>query len=213
MPEPDPAKPSHRAPDPGVPEYVDPLTKADTRRSFFKEALTLLIGGVAVLTPLVAGIGFFLDPIIRRRKGGETSTEVGAGGVEVSEFLPAGTTVDALPADGTPQQVVIRADRVDAWNMFPDQQIGSVYLKKTPDGKVVAFNTICPHLGCAIDFRKSQGDFFCPCHTSTFALDGQPVNVIPPRPMDALEVEVRDGGAIWVKYQEFRSNTHEKIPV
>jgi Rieske Fe-S protein len=190
---------------------TEPPADRPTRRSFFKEALTLVIGGVATLTPLIAGIAFFLDPIIRRRKAAQG--ESGSASAEAGEFLPTGTTVDALPADGRPQPVVIRADRVDAWNMFPNQQIGSVYLKKTPDGKVVAFNTICPHLGCAIDYRPAQGDFFCPCHTSTFSADGQPVNAIPPRAMDSLEVEVREGGASWVKYQEFRSNTNEKIPV
>ena len=30
----------------------------------------------------------------------------------------------------------------------------------------------CPHLGCAIDYRKNTNDYFCPCHNSTFGLDG-----------------------------------------
>ena len=33
-----------------------------------------------------------------------------------------------------------------------------------------AFNLKCPHLGCAIDFRKQSNDYFCPRHNSSFAL-------------------------------------------
>ena len=35
---------------------------------------------------------------------------------------------------------------------------------------MVAFNLKCPHLGCAIDYRKQSNDYFCPCHNSLFAL-------------------------------------------
>ena len=36
---------------------------------------------------------------------------------------------------------------------------------------VTAYNLKCPHW-FAIDYRKNTNDYFCPCHNSTFALDG-----------------------------------------
>ena len=104
------------------------------------------------------------------------------------------------------------ADRVDAWNRYPQQPVGSIWLRRAADGEILAFNSICPHLGCSVDFRSAQSDFFCPCHLSHFNLDGQRQNKIPPRDMDRLETEVRDG-KIWVKYQNFRGGVTEKTVI
>ena len=117
-----------------------------------------------------------------------------------------------MPADGTPIAVSIRSDKTDAWNVYPDQSIGSVWLRKDPQGKVLAFNTTCPHLGCYVDFRSGKRDFFCPCHTSTFDLNGKRQNAIPPRDMDSLAVDIRDD-VIWIRFQNFRGATPEKIPL
>ena len=84
-----------------------------------------------------------------------------------------------------------------------------------------AFNVTCPHLGCAVEYRKTPVDhkpeFFCPCHTSAFQLNGEKKNQIPPRDLDSLETKVvkNDKGEneIWVKYQEFRATLGEKVPV
>jgi menaquinol-cytochrome c reductase iron-sulfur subunit len=71
-----------------------------------------------------------------------------------------------------------------------------------------------------VNYRRAENDFFCPCHTSAFALDGKKSNEVPPRDMDALEVAMRTGGKddpagseIWVKFQNFRRATSERIPI
>ena len=180
---------------------VDPLSNDEPRRFFMKAVIAIGAGAVAVMTPLVAGVLFFLDPLLRRAKGGGND-----------EFIKLETTVDALPADGTPQRVTVFADRVDAWNKFLHQQVGSVYVRKIGD-QVIVFNATCPHLGCGVDYRPTTQDFFCPCHTSAFDLEGQKKNDIPPRAMDVLEAEIRNENEIWVHYQDFRAATAEKIPV
>ena len=81
------------------------------------------------------------------------------------------TTLDAIPADGTPAKFAVVADKVDAWNRFTNVSIGAVYLRLV-DGVPKALHTICPHLGCFIDYRPGNNDFFCPCHNSNFKLDG-----------------------------------------
>lgn len=177
-------------------------TIGTARRNFMVEAITAVVGALVGLVPAVIGGLFFLDPLLRKR-GGDG---------EGDGFIETDLVLDALPADGTPIRYTVRDDLINAWNKFPDQPIGSAWLRRI-ENQVLAFNTVCPHLGCAVEHRPSEGDFYCPCHTSAFDMDGKPLNVIPPRSMDTLEAEVRKGGRIWLKYQEFRGATSEKVPV
>jgi Rieske Fe-S protein len=74
---------------------------------------------------------------------------------------------------------------------------------------------VCPHAGCNVDFDSEQGHFLCPCHKSSFTVEGKIDNPDSPSPrgMDALEVEVRGGKEIWVAFQNFQTGRAEKIPV
>jgi len=92
---------------------------------------------------------------------------------------------------GEPQQVVIRGLRRDAWTVHPDDVIGRVWLVRRDADQVDAFTTICPHLGCSINFEERQRRFLCPCHNGRFNMDGQRVEEpgLPnpaPRSMDRL---------------------------
>lgn len=186
------------------------------RRNFVVEFAAAAVGALAGIVPAAIGGLFFLDPLVRKgdKQAAPAIQGESTGGVvkDAQGFIRLTIGIDALPEDGTPVRYTVRDDIVNVWNKFPNQPIGSVWLRKIQD-QVLAFNTVCPHLGCAVDHRPSEGDFYCPCHTSAFDLDGKPLNVIPPRAMDTLEAEVRDGGRIWLKYQEFRGATSEKVPV
>jgi len=185
------------------------------RRNFVVEALAAGIGALIGIVPVAIGGLFFLDPLVRKsdQKDEPIVEGKGPGGVVKGPlgFIRLTLGIDALPEDGTPVRYTVHDDIVNVWNKFPNQPIGSVWLRRIQD-QVLAFNTVCPHLGCAVDHRPSEGDFYCPCHASAFDMDGQPLNVIPPRAMDTLEAEVREG-RIWLKYQEFRGATSEKVPV
>lgn len=183
-----------------------------------RTAIQLLTGFLGLLlnvVPVTLGGLFFLDPLIRRRSGGEGDSEAGN-----TDFIRLNIGTDAVPDDGTPVAVTVIADLTDAWNKYKDVPIGSIWLRRTPEGRVLAFNSTCPHLGCSVDYRAGNNDFYCPCHTSAFDLDGTPRNEIPPRAMDELEVftatngERDDSGTeLWVKFQEFRGGTDQKIEV
>ena len=170
---------------------------APNGRRGFLAAAAGLISAIVGIVPVAIGGLFFFGPVLKKKTGS-------------SDFINVNIKAADLAADGTPQRVPIVADKVDAWNRIPNVPIGSVWMRKLGD-QIVAFNTICPHLGCAIEHRSAQKDFFCPCHTSTFNLGGDKQNEIPPRGMDTLEVKVIDGN-ILVKYQNFAAGTHEKIP-
>ena len=178
---------------------------AADRRGFLAQTATLVLGGLGLLVPTVAGIVAFLDPLGRKSKAGE--------------FLRL-TTLDVLPEDGTPRLFPVVADRTDAWNHYPKEPIGAVYLRRTSDRKkpVVALHSRCPHAGCPIQYRATEdgGEFFCPCHSNPrFDLGGVPKDKPSdsPRPMDTLEVDPKrlQNGEVSVKFQNFQTGRSKKV--
>lgn len=183
------------------------------RRAFLTQVLAGTIGAVVGLVPVLSGLVFFLDPLIRGDRSGDDQG-AGSGVVKDGEgYIKLPVTRSLLPSDGTPQQVTVEDDLVDAWNKFPKVPIGSVWLVRSESGTVTAFSTICPHLGCAVEFRGARSDFYCPCHLSAFKLDGTKDNPIPPRDMDKLAVKPDTGEEIWVQYKNFRGGISEKVEI
>ena len=173
-----------------------------SRRGFYAAAANVL-GAVAALAVAVPGVAYLLDPL--GKKAGE-------GG-----FRRLPTTLDALPV-GVPRQFPIVDKADDAWVNYPPEPVGSVWLVRQPEGApepVVAFSAECPHLGCAVNLGPEGDRFVCPCHTSAFALDGERLNAIPPRPLDRLEVQVPDDPdtPLLVNYQRFQTQSEEKKPL
>ncbi len=187
----DPQPDRGRSPDRGSPE---------PRRDFLKKAAAAGIGTAIVVIPAGAGLAVLLDPLRRKASTGE------------KVFV---TSLDSLPQNGAPQKFAILASRVDAWNKFPNAPVGAVYLRRTGDKQVEALNVVCPHAGCFVDFRQDKKDYFCPCHNSSFGLDGKIADRKSPAPrgLDGLEVEIRNEKEVWVKFQNFQTGHAEKIPV
>jgi menaquinol-cytochrome c reductase iron-sulfur subunit len=181
-------------------------TEVEVRRGFFVKALAILVGGVIGLVPVLAGGLFFVDPLLRRRNAASKK------GDAEPEFLRV-TTLQALAQDGTPRLFPVVADQQDAWNKFPQTEIGSVFLRRTEGDHIACFNSRCPHLGCTVKYQTSLSSFVCPCHDSSFGLDGSRNNEIPPRDLDALDVEIRDENQVWVRFQKFRAGIPEKKTV
>jgi Rieske Fe-S protein len=154
-----------------------------------------LIAGVAAVVP---GATTLFLPLFGKKK-----TE----GRKIRVALLA-----AIPPDGVPRPFPVIAERVDQWSRYPREKIGEVFLVLDSAGAVPrCFTATCPHLGCAVDFKPQQGEFRCPCHTSAFAVDGSVISGPSPRPLDTLEVEVRDG-QVYVDFKKFRSVLDEKVP-
>jgi menaquinol-cytochrome c reductase iron-sulfur subunit len=111
---------------------------------------------------------------------------------------------------GVPKRVEIIQRSVDAWSAQDATVMGAVWLLKSNEGNVTAFSTLCPHLGCGVNY--DAGAFKCPCHTSSFKLDGTVTGGPSPRPMDNLDVEVRDN-RVYVRYARFKQGTSEREEV
>jgi menaquinol-cytochrome c reductase iron-sulfur subunit len=169
------------------------------RRNALAKLGSIVIGGVITVVAPVAGLFTFLDPLRRKSDA--------RGLVRVAAF-------SALPENGEPRKVPVLDTLIDAWNRTENVPIGSVYVQRTGDNTVRVLNSVCPHLGCSVGFSAGSKAYSCPCHKSTFAIDGKILDPGSPSPrgMDELEAEVKDG-EVWVRYQNFRKGTPDKIPV
>ena len=114
------------------------------RRGFVKfcaAAISVLLGAI----PAGLGLGFLLDPLMRDRSGADSAPDPDGVQKDADGFIDLKVTVSSLPEDGTPVSVKVLDDRVDAWNKIPNVPIGTVWLRRTEAGEVMAFNTICPY--------------------------------------------------------------------
>lgn len=60
-------------------------------------------------------------------------------------------------------------------------------------GGYFALSLVCPHLGCRPAWRPDQGRFLCPCHGSSFALDGERLSGPAPKGLSHLALRVTGG--------------------
>lgn len=174
---------------------------AEDRRNLLK-ALSALFGGGVVSIVGLPSLRALIDPRTKDTVRGHDG------------FVPV-TALSSVPVDGSPAKasVVIEAP-IDAWARLPATQIGAVYLLvnkiEDKDPEVTAYSTLCPHLGCGIDYDVEAACFKCPCHESAFDLSGRVIGGPSPRSMDRLETRIADG-RIDVRYQRFKNGTKEKL--
>lgn len=174
----------------------------DQRRGFLVKFAAAVIGGVVGVVPAIFAGGFFLTPLLKKKSSDEAS----------DGFMFIGS-MDSLVPGGPPRAYKVTGSKKDAWTTYAEAALGSVYIKLGEGGNLLAYNANCPHLGCTVDYKQDKEAFVCPCHDSSFNLNGERSNEIPPRNMDSLEVEVRNDNEIWVKFENFRAGTSAKIPV
>ncbi|QDT00526.1 QcrA and Rieske domain-containing protein [Adhaeretor mobilis] len=182
---------------------TDPTKPKNNRRSAIA---AIVAGALAVLTPLGVGIASFLTPLFKTKKSPKVRVAL----------------LSQVPDDGMPRSFPVVADRQDAWTGYEAQRIGAVYLVRNPgEAEPIAFTAKCPHAGCLVGYTPGDTVFKCPCHTSSFNLDGTRVRgdeEVSPRGMDTLPVELKklsgDGDIeiteIHVEYIDYQTGHAEK---
>ena len=197
------------------------MTPEPDRRSF----LAWVIFGLGAIFATILGfpiVCYIIDP--RHRKGPKSSFK-----------LVDGVKLDELATD-QPRQGVIRDTRTDGWTLYPNDVIGRVWVTPQEGPKpdlsseakinefnakpmsqkekyLLVFTTICPHLGCSVNFDSTAKDFACPCHNAVIKLDGAKVSGPQQRGMDTLEWEIDPANRldrIRVKFQTFKASKAEK---
>jgi menaquinol-cytochrome c reductase iron-sulfur subunit len=143
---------------------------ATTRRTFHVTFIYGLWSLIGAALSIPAAVYLLLPP--RARKQGEWVTAA---------------DLDRLPT-GAPQEVVFRRNRQDGWKISSEKT--SAWLVKTAPDEVVAYSSQCTHLGCAFHWDERRKYFLCPCHTSTFSLDGKVTAGPAPRALDRYDVKI-----------------------
>lgn len=193
-------KPEAEEPAPNTAEAAeDSGAGGEDRREFMVKAGSIVFGGLVVAAPVGAGLVTLVSPMLSQSEAG------------VKVLL---ASLSDLPEDGTPKRFDVVAEKVDGWMKYPPKPIGGVFLRKAGNGKVVAFNSSCPHAGCSVDYKPERKNFLCPCHDSTFELDGSKGEVcVSARGLDELEVDeetMAKNGEVWVTFLNFKAGVGEE---
>ncbi|MEQ8212103.1 MAG: Rieske (2Fe-2S) protein [Lacipirellulaceae bacterium] len=172
----------------------------------------ILAGAAAVLTPIAAGVASFLTPLFKKKESPKVRVAL----------------LSQVPEDGVPRSFPVITDRQDAWTGYEASKVGAVFLVRNSGEKVpTAFTAKCPHAGCQIGYTPGDTAFKCPCHTSSFNLDGSRVRgdkEVSPRDMDSLPVELKDiaiksetgdvneATEVYVEFIDYQTGHAEKHP-
>ncbi len=191
----------------------DAATQEETgRRDFLTGAVAVAIGTVISLVPISLGVVTFLDPLRRNRK---KPARFGTGSDGPEGYIRV-ASLDALAVGAPPVRFAVITDYRDAWNFLPAQPVGAVYLQRLEDDTLRCFHATCPHAGCSVSFRNDA--FHCPCHNSSFAVDGtqldQPGKENPsPRDLDQLDIDADrlKAGEVWVRFVNYYTGTEDKV--
>jgi Rieske Fe-S protein len=169
------------------------------RRRFLGFLTNLLMSAIALLVAIPA-VAYFVGPL--RRK----SAMRGAG----PTFQDAGPLSD-IPV-GKLRLLSVETVHQDGWMKTRVRRAIWVRRQDDSDQRITVLSSICPHLGCPINWHADHSQFVCPCHGGTFDANGQHTGGPPPRSMDSLEFEVR-AGHLWVRWQDFKIGVAERVPV
>ena len=84
-----------------------------------------------------------------------------------------------------------------ALNFHYPTEKDSAILIRSETGEYHAFGQQCTHLACPVYYERQHKRLECPCHEGAFeAATGNVLYGPPPRPLDLIEIEVRDG-TVW----------------
>jgi menaquinol-cytochrome c reductase iron-sulfur subunit len=147
------------------------------RRKFYSLVISGLGAMMTAALAIPAGIYLLVPPRSKKSSG----------------WVEAGD-LSQLPLQ-TPEEVVFRRNRADGWKVTSEKS--TAWVVKTSDREVVAFAPQCTHLGCAYHWDESAKNFLCPCHTSTFDLQGNVLSGPAPRPLDRYAVKL-DGNKVLI---------------
>ncbi len=66
------------------------------------------------------------------------------------------------------------------------------------DGRFVAYDAICTHAGCPVDYDPTSKDLYCPCHGAVFdpANQAAVLEGPAPTPLTPVAINVQSNGDI-----------------
>ncbi len=167
-------------------------TPVGSRRTFFQwvTAAAAAVVAVGLAVPL---LGSLVSPAFMRRR---------------QEWVDIGP-IDALSA-GRPTQLDHVTTVRDGWLEAKSEK--AVWAVKQSQGDIKVFSPICTHLGCGYRWDETERKFLCPCHGSSYDINGLVLGGPAPRPLDVLPSKVQDGRLL-VMYKDFKSGLSRSVEV
>jgi menaquinol-cytochrome c reductase iron-sulfur subunit len=144
-----------------------------TRRTFYSAAIAGLGGLMTAALAAPAAAYLLFKPRSQKQ----------------ADFVPA-ADLSQLTVN-KPEEVVFHRTRVDGWRVLSEKS--TAWVVRKDEDHVVAFTPQCTHLGCAYHWDEKENNFLCPCHTSTFAIDGKVLSGPAPRPLDRYVTRIEQG--------------------
>jgi Rieske Fe-S protein len=164
---------------------------ADEDRRNFLKVTTCAIGG---------GIGLMIAaPVVTLLVDPATKVTVTTPTVPLDLGL-----VEQFQVGAEPRKVDVVAPVVkDGWMAARNVVLGAAWIQRPTADKIVALSATCPHLGCAVGWDASAGNFLCPCHESRFNVAGGRLSGPSERGLDELPLQVVEGRLqlTWVRYK------------
>ncbi len=144
-----------------------------TRRAFYIGVINGVMGLIGLALAAPAAIYLLFPP--KFRKG--------------EEWVPA-ADLSSIPV-GAPTEISFERTRADGWKVTKEK--ATAWVVKKPADNVLAFTPQCTHLGCAYHWDDPSHTFVCPCHTSSFSIDGQVLGGPAPRALDRYMTRIQNG--------------------
>ena len=155
-----------------------------------RRRLLVEIGGAAVALVWVLSVW---------PRGGRTQASTSGGATESPSPTSAPTT--AATPSGT-RIGSVASLRSQGSIAFTDAASGDPALAvQLPNGNVVAFDAVCTHAGCQVQYNTAGKVFVCPCHGAEFdpAKNAAVVVGPAPTPLPAIKVQVAANGDIYAE--------------
>ena len=131
-----------------IPTMTTPSSPApDDRRGFLAKLLALGLGAVALAVPTLSALAAFLNPWRQKSEAGNW--------IRVASLA-------ALPVGGPPQRCPVIADRSDAWNGYPAEAIGAIFLCRVGDQEVRRLANDLPAQRRLRFLRSGEEEFLLP---------------------------------------------------
>jgi len=119
----------------------------------------------------------------------------------------AGAT--AAPIAGSNPSIPVGAKKIGNISQVPVNTAGTVTDPKTGDPAIIvhtsgssffAYDAVCTHAGCTVQYDPQQRLLVCPCHGGTFdpAHGAQVVAGPPPTPLAPIDMKIDSAGDIYI---------------
>ena len=117
------------------------------------------------------------------------------GATVVQALMPPSRSIDGKTKVGTIAIAKV-ADLQIGKPVLADYGDDVLFLVKKSATRIAVLSQTCPHVGCKLSFNDKTNEFDCPCHASSFSIDGKKLKGPAPRDMYAADFQVVNGEVV-----------------